>query len=278
MLDKLHCYQIILIVCLYSSIAESYHDHMIYMDYIPQIATSNFWYLIEIMILLLYHSDKFKLGGGNIMKSKNYGKLILLTMVAISLAVIPIRSNAATRYSFVYGTPGINSLNTTVIRLNNNCYTVVRNQDQTTNSYYTIAKKQNQTTNNYYVVSRGNYLRLTSQPQPILQPQPVPQLQPAPEPQPAPRPEPNTGTDPNTGDISGGKHSLTSEEIQMVDYVNKARQEAGLQPLQVDPDLARIARLKSQDMCNNNYFSHDSPTYGSPFEMMTKFEIGRAHV
>lgn len=26
-------------------------------------------------------------------------------------------------------------------------------------------------------------------------------------------------------------------------------------------------------MYDNNYFSHDSPTYGSPFDMMTKFGI-----
>ncbi|NMA04292.1 MAG: hypothetical protein GX925_06260, partial [Clostridiales bacterium] len=100
---------------------------------------------------------------------------------------------------------------------------------------------------------------------------PRPEPIPRPEPKPTPRPEP--GTVPDTGEISNGRHSLTSEEIQMVDYVNKARQDAGLKPLQIDADLAHVARLKSQDMYDNNYFSHDSPTYGSPFDMMTKFGI-----
>lgn len=59
----------------------------------------------------------------------------------------------------------------------------------------------------------------------------------------------------------------------MVDYVNKARQDAGLQPLQIDSDLSCVAGLKSQDMYDNNYFSHDSPTYGSPFDMMSQFGI-----
>ena len=42
----------------------------------------------------------------------------------------------------------------------------------------------------------------------------------------------------------------------------------GLAPLQVDMELVRLARLKSQDMIEHNYFSHQSPTYGSPFDMM----------
>ena len=35
----------------------------------------------------------------------------------------------------------------------------------------------------------------------------------------------------------------------------------------------KLARLKSEDMKNNNYFDHTSPTYGSPFEMMQQFGI-----
>ena len=41
----------------------------------------------------------------------------------------------------------------------------------------------------------------------------------------------------------------------------------------MDWELSRVARLKSQDMADKNYFSHQSPTYGSPFEMMKKFGI-----
>ncbi len=59
----------------------------------------------------------------------------------------------------------------------------------------------------------------------------------------------------------------------MVEYVNEERVKAGLAPLQVDLDLARVARAKSQDMVDNGYFDHDSPTYGSPFEMMREFGI-----
>lgn len=54
----------------------------------------------------------------------------------------------------------------------------------------------------------------------------------------------------------------------MVDLVNAERAKAGLPALQVDPELTRLARMKSADMVLNNYFSHISPTYGSPFDMM----------
>ncbi len=43
--------------------------------------------------------------------------------------------------------------------------------------------------------------------------------------------------------------------------------------MKIDPELQNIARLKAQEMVDQNYFSHTSPTYGSPFDMMKKFEI-----
>ncbi len=61
---------------------------------------------------------------------------------------------------------------------------------------------------------------------------------------------------------------LTAEERQMINLVNRERVERGLAPLKVDMELVRTARLKSRDMVDNNYFAHQSPTYGSPFDMM----------
>jgi uncharacterized YkwD family protein len=54
----------------------------------------------------------------------------------------------------------------------------------------------------------------------------------------------------------------------MISLVNQERQRAGLKALAVDQRLVRLARLKSQDMVDKGYFSHQSPTYGSPFDMM----------
>ncbi len=66
---------------------------------------------------------------------------------------------------------------------------------------------------------------------------------------------------------------LSEMEQQMVDLVNSERSKNGLSPLTVDLELARVAEIKSQDMAENNYFSHNSPTYGSPFDMMKDFGI-----
>ena len=64
---------------------------------------------------------------------------------------------------------------------------------------------------------------------------------------------------------SGG---VTSQERQMADMVNRERSQRGQRTLQVDPELSRWARIKSQDMVNNNYFAHQSPTYGRVSDML----------
>ena len=66
---------------------------------------------------------------------------------------------------------------------------------------------------------------------------------------------------------------LTADEKNMIELVNKERANRGLSPLQVDMKLEDVARTKAQDMVNNHYFSHNSPTYGSPFQMMKSFGI-----
>lgn len=40
-----------------------------------------------------------------------------------------------------------------------------------------------------------------------------------------------------------------------------------------DNEVQRVARIKAEDMVTNNYFSHTSPTYGSPFDMLKSFKI-----
>jgi len=41
----------------------------------------------------------------------------------------------------------------------------------------------------------------------------------------------------------------------------------------MDMELVKLARMKSKDMTDNNYFAHNSPTYGSPFDMMKNYGI-----
>lgn len=66
---------------------------------------------------------------------------------------------------------------------------------------------------------------------------------------------------------------LTAQEQQMLNLVNGARTRAGLPALKADLELTKVARIKSQDMIANSYFSHQSPTYGSPFTMLRTFGV-----
>jgi uncharacterized YkwD family protein len=61
---------------------------------------------------------------------------------------------------------------------------------------------------------------------------------------------------------------LTAQEQQMINLVNQERTSRGLPALTVDIRLVKVARMKSIDMINNNYFSHQSPIYGSPSDLM----------
>ncbi len=60
---------------------------------------------------------------------------------------------------------------------------------------------------------------------------------------------------------------------QVIDLTNQERKKNGLGALKGDNELSNVAQVKSEDMMNKNYFSHTSPTYGSPFEMMQNFGI-----
>lgn len=67
--------------------------------------------------------------------------------------------------------------------------------------------------------------------------------------------------------------SVSAYEAEVVRLVNVERQKNGVSPLTEDWQLSRVARYKSQDMKDKKYFSHTSPTYGSPFQMMKSFGI-----
>src|SRR5699024_2268707 len=61
---------------------------------------------------------------------------------------------------------------------------------------------------------------------------------------------------------------LSQFEQEVVELTNEERAKQGLSPLKADAQLSKVARDKSKDMATNGYFSHNSPTYGSPFDMM----------
>lgn len=77
----------------------------------------------------------------------------------------------------------------------------------------------------------------------------------------------------NSGTSGTQTSSMNSDEKEVFDLINKQRTNNGLPALQNDSEVQRIARIKAQDMVNNNYFSHNSPTYGSPFDMLKSFKV-----
>lgn len=67
--------------------------------------------------------------------------------------------------------------------------------------------------------------------------------------------------------------SISNYESEVIRLVNDIRRQNGLSPLSANWELSRVARYKSQDMVDNRYFSHNSPTYGTPFQMIQAFGL-----
>lgn len=73
--------------------------------------------------------------------------------------------------------------------------------------------------------------------------------------------------------INIASNAEASQEQEVIQLVNQERAKEGLPALKYDWELARVAKYKSRDMKDQNYFSHNSPVYGSPFTMMRNFGI-----
>ena len=86
--------------------------------------------------------------------------------------------------------------------------------------------------------------------------------------------EPELPSEPEQPEVSDGVHAY---ERQVVELVNVQRARNGLQPLSLDAELCRFARVKSQDMHDNRYFDHTSPTYGSPEAVVNAWMNSSGH-
>lgn len=84
----------------------------------------------------------------------------------------------------------------------------------------------------------------------------------------------NTNTNKNTNTTQPSTSDTVSTiEKEVVRLVNIERSKKGLKPLQIDEKVSFVADKKSQDMKDKGYFDHQSPTYGSPFDMLKKFGV-----
>lgn len=92
---------------------------------------------------------------------------------------------------------------------------------------------------------------------------------------PAPAPKNPPAANPQYAPPAAGPQTENAAQFpqQVFDLVNRERSQAGLAPLRMSDALSAMATDKAQDMVDNNYFDHQSPTYGSPFQMMDSYGI-----
>lgn len=78
---------------------------------------------------------------------------------------------------------------------------------------------------------------------------------------------------PKSKQPSTGYPGISAYEKEVVRLTNIERVNNGLPELTLDTKLSEVAWYKSRDMVDVGYFDHQSPTYGSPFDMMTQFGV-----
>lgn len=86
-------------------------------------------------------------------------------------------------------------------------------------------------------------------------------------------PAPNQNTATKKPDTTTTSKSISQAAQEVINLTNAERRKNGLPDLKADTQLGGVAQKKSDDMQQNNYFSHTSPTYGSPFDMMRDFGV-----
>ena len=185
-------------------------------------------------------------------------KIIICTVIFLVLIGIMNKSTAMSHYQIVDTSTGIVTADALNVRqgpgTNFKIVTVVYK-----NEYIRIFAKIGdwyvvQTDSDYIGVASSKYIRLVY-----------------------PNTSTSSGGASNNSNSSGGSTNITSEltsdEQEVFDLINAKRVANGLSVLKIDDELQNVARIKAQDMVDNNYFSHTSPIYGSPFDMIKNFGI-----
>ena len=65
----------------------------------------------------------------------------------------------------------------------------------------------------------------------------------------------------------------TQDQQYVLKLINEYREKNGVSKLTMGTKLIKISQIKADDMTKNSYFSHTSPTYGSPFDMMKNYGL-----
>lgn len=94
-----------------------------------------------------------------------------------------------------------------------------------------------------------------------------------------PNPEIDETFKDNTQEIQDTlSNSSISEPEKVIMLVNQEREKNGLKPFKTNDKLMKAAQSKCQDMSDNSYFGHTSPVYGSPYDMLKKFDVAYSKV
>ncbi len=78
----------------------------------------------------------------------------------------------------------------------------------------------------------------------------------------------SAGSQPISDEIPQNSVGVSEEEQILFNLLNEERRNRGLQPVKLNSKLTELARKKAKDMADLNYFSHTSPTYGRPKDMV----------
>lgn len=197
----------------------------------------------------------------NKFNNKGMKKTLILSTLALAIA-IPTGSGAASAAS-----------------LTGNTYTVT--QVTKFNSLFDLnAWLQQYLQGKYQVVTKPGYGTGNTGSGQVAKPS-VP-AQPSKPSKPAQPSKPSKPSQPNTGNGNTTNTETvapaSSYATQVVSLVNQERAKVGLSALKVsNATLKTMALDKAKDMYNNGYFDHNSPTYGSPFDMMKKYGISYSY-
>lgn len=83
----------------------------------------------------------------------------------------------------------------------------------------------------------------------------------------------NISSNATTNSPSPNTNLGSNDQQYVLQLINEYREKNGAAKLTMGTKLIKIAGIKADDMTKNNYFSHTSPTYGSPFDMMKNFGL-----
>ncbi|KRG12522.1 hypothetical protein ACA30_18835 [Virgibacillus soli] len=194
-------------------------------------------------------------------------KVILSTVAATALMALPFTGNADaasnTEQSPAHTSYKVFYLNGKVANFDDWCKHVFK-FDWNQKNKQNVDKQNNQSEQK---PEKNEEKQDTNQNTPSVE-QPE-QQQPAQPAQPVQKPSESQ----NNNQTTESTNTLNEFEQQVVELTNQERAKNGLSALKVDTTLSKMAREKSRDMSANNYFDHNSPTYGSPFDMMKQYGI-----